>query len=136
MAIISWNESYSVKVFELDQQHKKWLSIINDLHDAMLEGKGRDQLANTFRALEDYTRIHFTAEENYLSNAHYPEFAAHKKLHESFNDKLEAIRDKNLAEDNILMSVEVLNELRDWLLNHIKNVDKNYSDFLNSNGIS
>ena len=136
MSLISWNETFSVKIFELDQQHKKWLDIINDLHGAMLAGKGKAQLDKTFKALEDYTRIHFSTEEGYLSKAHYPELEAHKKLHRDLEEKLKNIHQKYLSQDDILLSVEVLNELRDWLIYHIKNVDKNYSDFLNLKGIS
>ena len=44
MALISWNESYSVKVKQFDDQHKKLVNMLNDLHEAMKQGKGRDAL--------------------------------------------------------------------------------------------
>ena len=42
MALINWNDSFSVNVAVIDQQHKKLVDMINDLNDAMKQGKGKD----------------------------------------------------------------------------------------------
>ena len=42
MAIIQWNDSLSVNVVEIDKQHQKLVAMINDLNDAMRQGKGKD----------------------------------------------------------------------------------------------
>ncbi len=35
MAFIEWSEALSVKVSEIDRQHKMLIKMINDLNDAM-----------------------------------------------------------------------------------------------------
>jgi hemerythrin len=40
MALITWNDGYSVKVKQFDDQHKKLIDMVNELHDAMGIGKG------------------------------------------------------------------------------------------------
>ena len=70
MPLFVWNDSYSVKVAELDNQHKKLIGLINQLYDAMKEGKGKDVLEVIFTELIEYTKNHFSAEEN--TTAHNP----------------------------------------------------------------
>jgi hemerythrin len=40
MALIQWNDGLSVNVVEIDRQHQKLIGMINDLNDAMRQGKG------------------------------------------------------------------------------------------------
>ena len=35
MALITWDDSYSVKVDKIDGQHQKLMGLINQLHEAM-----------------------------------------------------------------------------------------------------
>ena len=42
MAIVTWNDSLSVNVTEIDEQHKKLVSMINELNEAMQQGKGKE----------------------------------------------------------------------------------------------
>ena len=36
---ISWNDKISVGIQEIDEQHKRLVALINNLYDAMVEGK-------------------------------------------------------------------------------------------------
>jgi hypothetical protein len=38
--IFPWQDAYSVGIPEIDAQHKQLIRLINDLHAAMLQGKG------------------------------------------------------------------------------------------------
>jgi hemerythrin len=59
MALITWNDSLSVKVAEIDEQHKKLIAMINELNDAMRLGKGKDVLGKIVNGLVTYTTTHF-----------------------------------------------------------------------------
>ena len=39
MPVIEWVEALSVHVDELDEQHRRIVEVINDLHDALLHSK-------------------------------------------------------------------------------------------------
>src|SRR5271157_2886782 len=41
MALVTWDQSYSVSVKKLDEQHQKLFSLLNTLHEAMRQGKGQ-----------------------------------------------------------------------------------------------
>ena len=44
MGLMEWDDSFSVKVAEIDSQHQKLFELINSLYDAMKEGKSKDML--------------------------------------------------------------------------------------------
>ncbi len=44
MALIEWSQDLSVNVEKADTHHKKLISMINSLHDAMQEGQSTEVL--------------------------------------------------------------------------------------------
>ncbi len=134
MALFTWNDSFSVKVALCDQQHKKLFEIINQLADAMRTGQGKQAVVKTAGELLQYTHTHFQEEEALLEGAHYPQLAAHREQHRKFVSDVEALA-RQIREEGGASSIQVLNLLRDWLINHILKTDKAYSDFLNAAGV-
>jgi hemerythrin len=126
MALFTWKETLSVGVAEFDTQHKRWLEIINELHEAMRVGKGKDILEQVFRELVQYTRVHFSAEEKYLTSTKYPAFTQHKALHDQLTAKILDFQ-KQLQAGKVALTLQVMNTLKDWLVNHIMEEDKKYS---------
>jgi hemerythrin len=134
MALIQWDDSLSVNVVEIDRQHKKLVSMINELNDAMSEGKGKDILGKIIHDLIDYTQTHFQTEETYFEQFKYPETDRHKKEHSNFTQKVVEFQDKFSAGE-LGLSIRVLRFLCDWLKNHIKGSDKDYGPFFNEKGL-
>ncbi|HEU0264647.1 MAG TPA: bacteriohemerythrin, partial [Geobacterales bacterium] len=81
MALLTWNDSYSVKISLFDDQHKKLIDMINDLHDAMKVGKGKEAMGVVLGRLADYTGNHFAAEEQKMKEHAFPGYEEHKKEH-------------------------------------------------------
>lgn len=134
MALIQWNDSFSVKVAEIDRQHQKLVSMINDLSDAMKQGKGKDVLGNIISGLVSYTATHFKTEEKYFDQFGYPETDSHKKEHAAFVKKVTDFKD-GFEKGKLGLSIKVMNFLSDWLKNHIKKTDMKYSQFFNEKGL-
>ena len=134
MALMNWESKFSVKIKEIDDQHKKLFDLINSLHDAMKAGKGKDALGKVLTELVDYTVYHFGTEEKLFQKYGYPETAAHKKEHEALKKQAGELKTKFEKEGGVI-TIEVMNFLRDWLNNHILKIDMKYSPFLNSKGV-
>lgn len=134
MGTITWNDSFSVKVLAIDQQHKKLVDMINELTDAMRSGKGRDILNKIISGLILYTGTHFKTEEKYFDQFDYPEAEIHKKEHEAFVLKVLEFK-KGFEKGDLNLTVEIMDFLSDWLQNHIKGSDKKYSQFFNDHGL-
>jgi hemerythrin len=135
MALIDWNDRLSVGVEEIDKQHKKLVDMINDLADAMKDGKGKDILGPILNGLVEYTVVHFKFEEDLFDKYGYEEKEAHKIEHEKFVDKISEFNE-SFKSGNSFITISLMNFLSDWLQNHIKVTDKKYSSFFNANGLN
>lgn len=135
MALLEWSDNYSVQVNKLDNQHKKIVSLINELHSAMREAHGKEVMGKILNELTDYTVFHFSSEEKIMKDNNYPGYISHKAEHDKLTTQVKELVNNLKAGKNVL-SQEVLFFLKDWLLNHIAVLDKKYSSFLNNKGIS
>lgn len=129
MPLVRWSDEYSVSIREIDDQHKKLFDLINDLHDAMKAGKGKDVLEKVLLELTSYTEFHFSSEEILMQNCKYPDYKQHKVKHDEFTKKVKEFEQKYLN-GSFLLSREIVQYLIDWLTGHIKESDKQYSMFI------
>lgn len=134
MAFINWNESLMINVEQIDAQHHKLVEIVNNLFDAMSEGKGNEVLNSVFEGLIDYTKTHFATEEEYMAKYNYPKAEFHKIEHNDLTRQAVELYEK-FKSGQATISVPVLNFLRSWLNNHILSADKEFGEFLNSVGV-
>ncbi len=125
MALIVWSEKYSVKNQLIDNQHQKLVALINDLHSAMKEGKGKEISYKVMNDLIVYTREHFNTEEGIMLKSRYALFSEHKAEHEQLTKKVIELQN-DLQSGNFNLTLELLTFLRNWLINHIEKTDKKY----------
>lgn len=134
MALINWTDALSTRIPSVDDQHKKLVNLINKLHDAMREGRGKEVLGQTLDEIISYTKYHFTYEEGLMRKADYPQLTAHKAEHELLVGKVLDLQEKYKA-GNLSITIETLTFLKDWLNHHIMKEDKQYSAPLLAKGI-
>jgi hemerythrin len=128
MSFVAWSDEFGVGIEELDIQHRKWFDILNRLHDAMKEGKSKDVMDELFTELIDYTKYHFESEEEYLKNNNYPDIPSHLEVHTALKNQVIDFSEQ-YKNGSIGLSVQLFNLLKDWLQNHIMNIDKKYAVF-------
>lgn len=135
MALITWNDSLSVKVKQFDDQHKKLVELVNQLFDAMKTGKGNQVMGDILKQLIAYTQTHFAAEERLMQQYGFPEYEAHKKEHNALVMQVLDLQ-KQFQEGKAVLTQNVMTFLRDWLAKHIQGVDKKYGVYLNGKGVA
>ena len=128
MPLIDWDDNYSVNIVEIDKQHQKLIDMINQLHEAMLEGQARDIIGAIVQRLVDYTCTHFKTEEDYFDRYDYPDTDDHKAQHRHFVRQIDQYN-RDFEAGRLTLSMEVMNFLKDWLIKHIQGTDKDYTDF-------
>ena len=126
MAFITWREEYSVRVPEIDTQHRRLLEIINDLHEAMRMGGKPDALKAVIDELVAYTRYHFGYEEKMLERAGYPGLEEHKRKHRAMVVQVEGFVSE-ITSGKASVSLKLMDFLKAWLTHHIRETDQSYS---------
>ena len=134
MSLVTWDQTYSVSVRKLDEQHQKLFALLNALHDAMRQGSGQAMVQETLRELATYTVTHFRAEEELMRRTNYPGLAAHQVEHQRFVDKVNQLTQDLEAGRNV-SSMQVVGFIRDWLAGHIRKTDRSYSAHMNAKGV-
>ena len=136
MPLLTWDDKFSVDVQSIDKQHQKLFAMLNELYDAMTQGKGSQLAPAILERLIDYTQEHFAAEEALMKQACYPDFASHKAEHEKLKAEVEKmLKDAEGASGLSMLSMPLLDFLRNWLRTHIAQRDKGYTCHLRAAGI-
>ena len=135
MPIIEWSSKMSVDIPQFDNQHRRLLDMINDLHDAMKQRRGNEVVVQILDQLVEYTQQHFTAEERLFIKYGYPSTDTHSKEHNLFISKVASFQN-DIKQGRVMLSLKVMDFLKDWLVNHIQSTDKKYSSFLLEKGVS
>lgn len=126
-----WDDSLSVGIDNIDNQHKKLLSYIENLLTSIEDSKSNDEIIRTLDFLEEYVTKHFTEEEEIQAKTNYPLLDIQQMQHEHFKNDIKEFR--RIFESHGLSTVLALNihkSLVDWFKNHIMNLDKDLGDFL------
>jgi hemerythrin len=134
MAIFEWDNSLSIGIEEIDNQHKELIKRLDELAQSILQKKGKDKIGKMLKFMSDYGEMHFSSEENYMAKHNYPDLDFHQKQHEKFKtttDKL--INELKSEKDMESFAISVQRYLIDWLILHIKTTDQKFGGFLAEN---
>lgn len=127
-----WTEELSVGNERLDSQHKRMMSIFNDLHHAVRHDAVESMLGPTLVKLEKLANQHFADEETYMEEIGYPERQNHKQIHRQMKREVKEMVSHRESGEGI-KPVELLNMLVDWLTRHIQEHDKHYTEWARAN---
>lgn len=130
MQHISWSTDLSTGIPVIDKQHQRIIDYINQLVDALAHNS-REEVAEVLNQTIDYTMSHFAFEESLMEEAGYPFLNAHKKVHQLFTKRVADYQQRFLGGEDI--AEELLTTLRAWLINHIRNDDRDYSEDVRNN---
>jgi methyl-accepting chemotaxis protein len=125
---IQWTEAFSVGNRKIDEQHKRLVKLVNDMYEAMRQGKANAAITPILDELVQYTVRHFADEESMLKLYKYPGLVDHQKLHAELIRQVTEL--KGEFDRGLPVGTKVFNFLKGWLINHIQQQDKQYSEYL------
>ncbi len=123
--MIKWDDTMSVGIWKMDQQHKRWVEIINTLSECIAQKRSCECIKEALSNAYEYTQTHFSDEENLLLKSNYPDLHMHREEHNNFIMKLDNIK-QQLQSHEFGMAMDLMGELSHWLIHHIKRTDKQY----------
>jgi len=134
MPQLEWNDEMSLNNAELDEQHKKWIEIHNRLHNVLTQGAYKEvekTALETLLAMQEYTRMHFKYEEEFMQKKNYPELVVHRRIHKEFDNKIYQYY-RDMINGEMVLNSAIVKEMQNWLIDHIMKEDKKIRHFVES----
>jgi len=126
MPLINWDESMTVGVKELDDQHKILIGLINDAYSS-IQKHDEHKMTELIDQMRAYANKHFATEEGLLKKHGFPDIENHKFKHAKFNNEVEEFKKKQFEKTNLSQIFVFLSR---WLTTHIMEEDKKYVTYM------
>lgn len=122
MPLIEWTPALATGQMEIDAQHTVLVAILNRLHDAIEAGEAEATTGLILHELIDYTHYHFESEEALMERVPAELSSAHKANHERLLAQVKGFQAQQARGE--ISPQELLEFLKDWLIQHITGTDK------------
>lgn len=126
--LLTWSDALASGYAEIDRQHQRLIELGNQLNAAIRSGHGREIVGTVLEELIDYTAKHFQFEERLMEQHRFPHLDDHRAKHSQLVKEVLAHKARFDAGDTL--TAEVMNFIRDWLVNHIMKTDRTLGKFL------
>jgi hemerythrin len=134
MKTICWDDSLSIGLELLDNQHKKWMEHFNAAVEAIEAKQSQAQISKTLGFLMDYTEMHFSTEEKYMAEIGYSGLQEHKIRHDELRSTLAGMV-KEFEEEGATsrLADAIVSFLGNYLVQHIQEIDRTFALFAQRN---
>lgn len=129
MKNIIWDDTLSVDVDEIDEDHRRLVDLFNILSQSVEEGHSADYIVAVLEELICCTIWHFRHEERLMLLYKYDGFEEHKAEHNDLIESSKALQQKFLKENKLLKN-EDIDYLSTWLTEHILGQDMRLGFYL------
>lgn len=138
--IVLWTENLRVGIERFDDDHKRLIRLLNELHSATryLDGNGNmksEEMEIALHRLDNYTRYHCSQEETAMTVTGFPGMETHKKEHEKLVGAIADMMLRFHGSTSPQHAEEMMHVIYEWIVDHINVVDKEYSEHLIARGI-
>ncbi|WP_342132309.1 bacteriohemerythrin [Hydrogenophaga sp. OTU3427] len=129
MAYFQWADDMVIDHGPIDADHQHLVRLVNELHSATTEGRGREVVGGILEQLIRYTAEHLQREEAQMVAARFPRLEGHRQGHAHFVERLRELQQRYEA-GQITVAAQLSTVLRDWLSLHIRRSDKELQAFM------
>ena len=119
---VEWTDTYATGIDLIDGHHRKLLALLNKSYILIPQENQQDELSQVLDELIDYTRYHFSAEEELMRENHYQHLDRHVIEHFSFINRVLSFK-KEIREGRKYLSIDIFDFMKNWLLDHILKID-------------
>ncbi len=131
----SWKDLFRLDIRGIDDDHFLLVSLTGDLYHAATDGNSRLAVEQILGSLVGYVKTHFAREERLMRSHQYPDYEAHKALHDGFARKVIEYQ-SDLQQGRSKIAPECYRYLKDWIVHHIVASDKKLAKHLKERGVS
>lgn len=132
--MIEWDGKYSLGISIIDNEHKKFIDIINKVIVLEQNSSDPEEIKAVLNEMNKYANAHFATEEAYMVKFNYPDYENHRKEHQAFSIQTMAFFEK-ITGNNRQLVCEILEHLKGWLVNHVQGTDAEYISCFKEHGL-
>ena len=129
MKDLIWDDSLSVQIPEIDEDHRRLVDLFNILNHSVMEGDAANYIEAVLEELICCTVWHFSHEERLMLKYGYKGLVEHKTEHQELIESARAVQQKFLQEGKPV-SNEDIQFLEHWLTGHILSADMELGSYL------
>ncbi len=129
-----WKDEYSVKVAEIDEQHKHLFEIINKLFAMVSSTQSKKAINDLISEIVSYKVAHFATEEKYFHQFNFEGTKEHEIAHQRFDAKVKELVATH-KDDTTALAFELVDFLEDWLVGHLMSLDQQYVKCFKEHGL-
>ena len=118
----------------LDEQHREFQRLIEQLDADIAAGAGESVLGNLLQSLVEYTTIHFGDEEDLMLIHGFPGLTAHRTEHNALAVKI-AVAQEEYESGKKDVLAPLTHYLHSWLAEHIPKYDRQYYEFISGKSL-
>jgi hemerythrin-like metal-binding protein len=137
--LLMWTGNLSVGVKDFDEDHRRMIRIINELHGVIqdVDAQGKipvEEIEIALHRLENYVSTHCLKEEGLMAKTGFPELAEHQQEHVKFAAVIKDMQQRFRNSTDPKQAAELMEYLYEYLTNHIFVTDRKYSSHLHLKG--
>lgn len=137
-----WRDCWTLEVGFMDDDHRLLAELLNriarDFGDwpdpsgirGVGAGRSASALLGVLDDLAEHVRGHFQREEDVMRTLDYPDYPAHKSEHDILLAEYAVMVREIRASGRELLDISTLETLKDWLMGHVLEVDRQLAEFL------
>jgi hemerythrin len=130
MQKIEWTESLSIGNQSLDDEHKKFIELINVLITAHNAGNIVERMDSMLNNIIAFAEDHFDHEEESMRSKRYCGLREQELAHQRLMTSMINIRNEWRKYKTQRATIDFANLLRNWIFDHLLKLDKQYGKFL------
>jgi hemerythrin len=116
---LEWNEGMSVGIREIDADHQRFFSLLNELNRSITERMKSAEIQQRLQLVIDDTERHFEQEEKFLQEWRYPNAKVHASSHKLVLKILKNIQNSFIPYGLEAEWLDVALKIKNILLSHI-----------------
>ncbi|MCF7821422.1 MAG: bacteriohemerythrin [Mariprofundaceae bacterium] len=129
MKDLIWDDTLSVQIQEIDEDHRRLVELFNILNHSVEEGDASNYIEAVMEELISCTAWHFRHEERLMLKYGYENFEEHKAEHQELIESARELQQK-ILQGGKPVSNEDVEFLERWLVGHILSVDMDLGSYL------
>lgn len=135
MNLMDFGPRLMIGIKSIDDQHQVLVGIINGIYSSLRTGSDSSQhlLISQLEKLAKNTVNHFAFEEEWFRKSKYIEGDGHKVVHDQLIGKVTSFINRLSNDYSYMLSLDLMEFLVDWLVNHILGTDQRYVEHLLEN---